>query len=152
MQISPANVRPLLFFYDSPVIVLRRAHRGCCLPFSFAEPILDVLAKGAVLCIDELNINLHPKLVQFLVELFHDQKSNPKNAQLIFTTHETTILTQDIFRRDQVWFCDKNREQASELYPLSDFCPKKGKENLELGYLSGRYGALPLVRSFSEVQ
>lgn len=110
------------------------------------------MAKGAVLCIDELNINLHPKLVQFLVELFHDQKSNPKNAQLIFTTHETTILTQDIFRRDQVWFCDKNREQASELYPLSDFCPKKGKENLELGYLSGRYGALPLVRSFSEVQ
>ena len=120
--------------------------------FSFAEPILDVLTKGAILCIDELNINLHPKLVHFLIELFHDQKSNTKNAQLIFTTHETTILTQDIFRRDQIWFCDKNREQASELYPLSDFCPKKGKENLELGYLSGRYGALPLVRSFREVQ
>uniref|UniRef100_UPI0025CFFC6B AAA family ATPase n=1 Tax=uncultured Ruminobacter sp. TaxID=538947 RepID=UPI0025CFFC6B len=120
--------------------------------FSFAEPILDVLANGSVLCIDELNVNLHPKLVQFLVELFHDPKANPKNAQLIFTTHETTILTQEIFRRDQIWFCDKDREQASFLYPLSDFSPKKGKENLELGYLSGRYGALPLVRSFYGVQ
>ena len=120
--------------------------------FSFAEPVLDVLSNGSVLCIDELNVNLHPKLVQFLVELFHDPKANPKNAQLIFTTHETTILTQEIFRRDQIWFCDKNREQASFLYPLSDFSPKKGKENLELGYLSGRYGALPLVRSSYGVQ
>lgn len=120
--------------------------------FSFAEPILNILSNGSVLCIDELNVNLHPKLVQFLVELFHDPKANPKNAQLIFTTHDTTILTQEIFRRDQIWFCDKNKEQASFLYPLSDFSPKKGKENLELGYLSGRYGALPLIHSFYGVQ
>ena len=119
--------------------------------FSFAEPILNILSNGSVLCIDELNVNFHPKLVQFLVELFHDPKTNPQNAQLIFTTHDTIILTQKIFRRDQIWFCDKNREQASFLYPLSDFSPKKGKENLEQGYLSGRYGALPLVSSFYEV-
>ncbi|MBQ8706798.1 MAG: ATP-binding protein [Succinivibrionaceae bacterium] len=120
--------------------------------FSFAEPILNILSNGDVLCIDELNVNLHPKLVHFLVELFHDPKANPKNAQLIFTTHDTTILTQKIFRRDQIWFCDKNKEQASFLYPLSDFSPKKGKENLEQGYLSGRYGALPLVRSFCGIE
>lgn len=122
--------------------------------FSFAEPILKVLNspdlnKGAVLCIDELNVNLHPKLVKFLVELFHDKKINKNNAQLLFTTHETSILTQEIFRRDQVWFCDKDKEQCSILYPISDFSPKKDKSNLELGYLSGRYGALPLLRSFS---
>lgn len=118
--------------------------------FAFAGPFLDVLKNGYVLCVDELNANLHPKLVQFLVELFHNKNTNPNNAQLIFTTHETAILTQDIFRRDQIWFCERNKEQASELYSLSDFCPKKGKENLELGYLSGRYGALPFINSFKE--
>ena len=97
-----------------------------------------------------MNVNLHPKLVQFLVELFHSKESNTKNAQLIFTTHETSILTQDVFRRDQIWFCERSKEQSSVLYPLSDFSPKKGKENLELGYLSGRYGALPLLAHFLE--
>lgn len=120
--------------------------------FAFAGPILDVLKNGYVLCIDELNVNLHPKLVQFLVELFHSKESNTKNAQLIFTTHETSILTQDVFRRDQIWFCERSKEQSSVLYPLSDFSPKKGKENLELGYLSGRYGALPFISTFFGVQ
>lgn len=120
--------------------------------FAFAGPILDVLRNGYVLCIDELNVNLHPKLVKFLVELFHHPESNPKNAQLIFTTHETSILTQDVFRRDQIWFCERSKEQSSILYPLSDFSPKKGKENLELGYLSGRYGALPFISTFNGVK
>ncbi len=117
--------------------------------FSFAEPVLTALSNGSVLCADDLDQYLHPKLVQFLVELFHDPKTNPKNAQLLFTAHDTTILSQELFRRDQIWLCDKTKEQASFLYPLSDFSPKKGKENLEQGYLSGRYGALPLVRSFA---
>lgn len=116
--------------------------------FSFAGPILDVLENGRVLCIDELNVNLHPKLVKFLIELFHNEKTNPKNAQLVFTTHETSILNQEVFRRDQIWFCERNEKQFSILYPLSDFSPKKGKENLELGYLSGRYGALPFIQEF----
>lgn len=120
--------------------------------FAFAGPILDVLKNGYVLCVDELDVKLHPKLVQFLVELFHSKESNPKNAQLIFTTHETSILTQDVFRRDQIWFCERSKEQASVLYPLSDFSPKKGKENLELGYLSGRYGALPVISTFFGMQ
>ena len=81
-----------------------------------------------------------------MVELFHNKKTNPKNAQLIFTTHETSILSQDVFRRDQIWFCERNQEQETIVYPLSDFSPKKGKENLEAAYLSGRYGALPFVR------
>ncbi|WP_200201958.1 AAA family ATPase [Neisseria weaveri] len=115
--------------------------------FAFAGPWLDVLTNGYVLFVDELHDNLHPKLVQFLVGLFHSKKTNPKNAQLIFTTHETSILNQDVFRRDQVWFCERNQEQETVVYPLSDFSPKKGKENLEAAYLSGRYGALPFLRS-----
>ena len=115
--------------------------------FSFAGPWLDTLENGYVMVVDELHDSLHPKMVKYLVELFHDSKTNPKNAQLIFTTHETSILNQDVFRRDQVWFCEKNEEQATELYPLTDFSPRKERENLELGYLSGRYGAIPYVRT-----
>ena len=114
--------------------------------FAFAGPWIDALANGLVLFIDELHDNLHPRLVQFLVQLFHDEKTNPHNAQLIFTTHETSILNQEVFRRDQVWFCEKAADQATKLYPLTDFSPRKGRENLELAYLSGRYGALPYIR------
>lgn len=114
--------------------------------FAFAGPWTDTLANGYVLFIDELHDNLHPRLVQFLVRLFHNSETNPKNAQLVFTTHETSILNQDEFRRDQIWFCEKGEDQATTLYPLTDFSPRKGRENLELAYLSGRYGALPYVR------
>ena len=114
--------------------------------FAFAGPWVDSLANGYVLFIDELHDNLHPRLVQFLVQLFHSSETNPKNAQLIFTTHETSILNQEVFRRDQIWFCEKGEDQATTIYPLTDFSPRKGRENLELAYLSGRYGALPYVR------
>jgi uncharacterized protein len=114
--------------------------------FSFAGPWIDALANGAVLFIDELHDNLHPRLVRFLVELFHSNATNPHNAQLIFSTHETSILNQEALRRDQIWFCEKDKLQATTLYPLTDFSPRKGRENLELAYLSGRYGALPYIR------
>lgn len=113
--------------------------------FAFAGPWIDALDNGYVLFIDELHDNLHPALVRFLVELFHCRDSNPKNAQLIFTTHETSILNQGVFRRDQIWFCDKDQNQATTLYPLTDFSPRKCRENLELAYLSGRYGAVPFI-------
>lgn len=115
--------------------------------FSFAGPWLDALKNGYVLCIDELHDNLHPKMVQFLVSLFHNNQTNPNNAQLIFTTHETSILNQDVFRRDQIWFCEKNNDQSTKVFPLTDFNPRKGRENLEANYLAGRYGALPYLRN-----
>lgn len=114
--------------------------------FSFAGPWLDTLKNGYVLFVDELHDNLHPRLVQFLVELFHSDETNPNNAQLVFTTHETTILNQEVFRRDQIWFCEKGDNHATSVYPLTDFSPRKGRENLELSYLAGRYGAVPYVR------
>ena len=113
--------------------------------FALAGPIIDILENGYVLFFDELHGSLHPKMVRFLVDLFHDEKTNPNNAQLIFTSHETSILSQDVFRRDQIWFCEKDKEQATILYSLTDFSPRKGRENLEAGYLSGRYGALPYL-------
>ncbi len=113
--------------------------------FSFAGPWIDVLERGRVLTVDELHNSLHPKLVEHLVNLFNNKKTNPNNAQLIFTTHETSILNQDALRRDQIWFCEKDKFQATRIYPLSDFRPRKGRENLEMMYLSGRYGAVPYI-------
>jgi AAA15 family ATPase/GTPase len=103
---------------------------------AFAGPWLSALSKGRLLLIDELHDNLHPLLARYLVELFHSPKTNPKGAQLVFTTHETSILSQDVFRRDQIWFCERDEHQATQLYPLSDFRPRKGIENLERSYLA----------------
>lgn len=119
--------------------------------FALAGPWLDTLENGYILVIDELHDNLHPLMVKFLVSLFHNPETNPKNAQLIFTTHDTSILNQEVFRRDQIWFCEKDTHQVTTVYPLTDFSPRKGVENLERGYLSGRYGALPYLTSIKAV-
>jgi hypothetical protein len=118
--------------------------------FCYAGPWMDTLANGHVMVVDELHDNLHPLLVQYLVAMFHNPDLNPHGAQLIFTTHETSILNQDLFRRDQVWFCERGEDQSTRLYPLSDFAVRKGTENIERGYLSGRYGALPFLKAITE--
>lgn len=111
-----------------------------------AGPVLDILRKGLTLVVDELDTSLHTLLVRRLVQLFHDANLNKNGAQLIFTTHDTSLLdAADLFRRDQIWLVEKERDQASRLYGLSEFSPRKN-EALERGYLMGRYGGLPLLR------
>lgn len=110
--------------------------------FALAGPWLDVLDNGFVLLVDELDTSLHPLLIRFLLNLLHNPETNRHNAQLVFTTHDTTVLDQTLMRRDQVWFVEKDAENATRLYPLSDYKPRKG-EALQKGYLYGRYGALP---------
>ena len=110
--------------------------------FALAGPWLDVLDNGFVLFVDELDTSLHPLLVRFLLNLLHNPETNRHNAQLVFTTHDTTVLDQTLMRRDQVWFVEKDAENATRLYPLSDYKPRKG-EALQKGYLYGRYDALP---------
>ncbi len=113
-------------------------------------PILDILDNGLTLVIDELDTSLHTLLVRRLVQLFHDSATNPAGAQLIFTTHDTSLLSaDDLLRRDQVWFVEKDREQASSLYALAEFSPRKN-EALERGYLTGRYGGLPFLHEWSK--
>ena len=112
-----------------------------------AGPILDILDKGLTLVVDELDTSLHTLLVQALVRLFHRPEANIGGAQLIFTTHDTSLLdAYGLFRRDQIWFVEKRPDQSSTLYPLLDFSPRKN-EALERGYLQGRYGALPFLRT-----
>lgn len=108
-------------------------------------PVLDILNKGLTLVIDELDTSLHTLLVRELVRLFHRPDANHAGAQLIFTTHDTSLLdSPDLFRRDQVWFVEKDWEQASALSALSEFSPRKN-EALERGYLMGRYGGVPFL-------
>jgi AAA15 family ATPase/GTPase len=110
-------------------------------------PILDILNKGLTLVVDELDTSLHTLLVQALVRLFHRPEVNTGGAQLIFTTHDTSLLdAYGLFRRDQIWFVEKRPDQSSSLYPLLDFSPRKN-EALERGYLQGRYGALPYLHN-----
>jgi len=112
---------------------------------AFIGPWIDTLENGYILVIDELHDNFHPLMVRFLIELFHSDETNPKNAQLIFTSHETSVMTQEIFRRDQIWFCEK-KNKATELYSLVEFKIRKGVTDIEKGYFSGRYGALPYFK------
>jgi uncharacterized protein len=112
--------------------------------FALSGVIFDVLERGSLLAIDELDRSLHPHLVRKIVEIFQNPEVNKKGAQLIFTTHDTTLLDTSLLRRDQIWFAEKMSDQSSELVPLSDFSPRKG-EAIEKGYLAGRYGGVPIL-------
>lgn len=112
--------------------------------FNLAGPLFNIFERGQVLIVDELDRSLHPLLVYQLIEMFQDQEINKNNAQLIFTTHNTSILTNTLLRRDQIWFTEKANNQASKLFPLTNFALRKS-EAIERGYLSGRYGALPIL-------
>lgn len=112
--------------------------------FQAAGAWLKVLAEGEVILFDELDTSLHPLIIRYLVEQFHSPTANPRHAQLVFSTHNTSLLDMDLFRRDQIWFLERGQKAASRLYPLTDFKPRQG-EALERGYLRGRYGALPVV-------
>ncbi|TXH29462.1 MAG: ATP-binding protein, partial [Burkholderiaceae bacterium] len=107
--------------------------------FAFAGPWLDVMKHSRVLVVDELDSSLHPLVVRHLVSLLLHADSQ---AQLLFTTHDTTLLSQKLLRRHQVWFFEKNDAREARLYPLSDFSPREN-EAVERGYLNGRYGGIP---------
>jgi hypothetical protein len=129
-------------------LTLAEESKGTQTLFRMALPLLEVTASGGVLVVDELELSLHPMLAAQIVRQFNDPLTNPKNAQLIFTTHDTNllgnVLGDPLLRRDQVWFTEKDKEGATRLYPLTDYKPRK-PENLERGYLQGRYGAIPFL-------
>ncbi len=107
-----------------------------------------VIQGGYPIFIDELNAKLHPLLVRLLLNMFSNPETNPNNAQLIFTTHDSWLMKKDILRRDEIWFTNKNEYGVSELYSLVEFKDDNGKnirndENYEKNYLLGKYGAIP---------
>jgi hypothetical protein len=130
---------------------LQEESRGTQTLFYMALPVFRALREGGVLLVDELERSLHPSLARKIIQQFNDPVANPKNAQIIFTTHDTnllgTTLGEPALRRDQVWLTEKDAEGATVLYPLTDYKPRKA-ENIERGYLQGRYGAIPFLGDF----
>ena len=113
--------------------------------FVIGGNILEALEHGRVLVIDEFEKNLHPSITRFLIQLFHNPLVNKKNAQLIFATHDVTQLSTDHFRRDQVWFTEKNEYGATSLYRCSDIPGIRLGTPLDKWYATGRFGATPII-------
>ena len=120
--------------------------------FSLYPVLQEVLKKGSVLFVDELNAKLHPLLVRNFILTFLNSELNPNHAQLVFTTHDTWQLSNDLLRRDAVWFTDKDANGISSLYSLADFKNEDGSkirkdESFEKNYLLGKYGAIPILKN-----
>lgn len=118
--------------------------------FRLAGPVLDCLRNGYVVAVDELDAKLHPLLTKAIVSLFNSAELNPRNAQLVFATHDTNLLHYGNLRRDQVWFAEKTDRAATSLYSLAEFKLPEGAKvrndaALEKNYIQGRYGAIPYL-------
>ena len=125
--------------------------------FYLFDSLMEGLREGKVLFIDELDAKLHPLLTRYIINLFHNKEKNISNGQLIYSTHDTINLNKETFRRDEIWFAQKNGEGVSELYSLSDYVvtDKNGNEkkvrndaSYSKDYLTGRYGAVPILKEF----
>ena len=121
--------------------------------FALSGPILDVIENGYTLVIDELDSQLHPNLVCKIVSLFNSKEFNKKNAQLIFNTHDTNLLSSGLFRRDQIWFTNKDKYGEAKLYSLADFKSDEVRKNepYEDNYIKGKYGAIPFLGFFDSL-
>lgn len=123
--------------------------------FALYRSLVDCLTQGSVLFVDELDAKLHPLLLRYVINMFHNPEVNKRNAQLIYTTHDIYTLTRDTFRRDQIWFAEKDNKGISTLYSLAEY--KKDDKKIRndatynKDYLLGRYGAVPLLKEFKIV-
>ena len=127
--------------------------------FHLFDFFMDALRNGMVLFIDELDAKLHPLLTRYIINLFHNSETNIGNGQLIYSTHDTVNLNKETFRRDEIWFTEKNRDGVSEMYALSDYILDDDENNksskkvrndatYNKDYLTGRYGAIPVLEEF----
>lgn len=120
--------------------------------FALSGPVLETLKNGEILIVDELANKLHPNLTKKLIKIFNSKDKNPNNAQLVFNAHDTGLLNADLFRRDQIWFTEKDQYGAVVLYALSDFKTNtvRKEDNFEKNYIKGRYGAVPYLSDFEK--
>jgi hypothetical protein len=118
--------------------------------FALAGLLADTLRAGQILVIDEFDARLHPLITQAIIGLFNSPKTNPHHAQLIFTTQDTNLLDRRFFRRDQVWFTEKDRQGATQLYSLAEF---RVRNDASFGrdYIRGKYGAVPYVGELGRI-
>ena len=128
--------------------------------FHLFDFFMDALKKGMVLFVDELDAKLHPILTRYIINLFHNSEKNIGNGQLIYSTHDTVNLNKETFRRDEIWFAEKDKNGISEIYSLSDYIMEDENGNAKKvrndatynkDYLTGRYGAIPVLEEFNIV-
>jgi AAA15 family ATPase/GTPase len=125
--------------------------------FNMSGPVFDVLHDGGILVVDELDASLHPLLTLAITKLFNSQEHNLKNAQLIFATHDTNLLSYGNYRRDQIYFVEKDKYGASDLYSLVEYKEEgatktvRKDRSFEKDYIQGRYGAIPFIGNLSNI-
>ena len=128
--------------------------------FHLFDFFMDALKNGMVLFVDELDAKLHPLLTRYIINLFHNSETNKGNGQLIYSTHDTVNLNKETFRRDEIWFAEKDKDGISEIYALSDYILEDDKNTgkkvrndatYNKDYLTGRYGAIPVLEDFDIV-
>lgn len=128
--------------------------------FHLFDFLMDALKNGMVLFVDELDVKLHPLLTRYIINLFHNSETNKGNGQLIYSTHDMVNLNKETFRRDEIWFAEKDKNGVSEIYSLSDYIiededgnAKKVRNDATYNkdYLTGRYGAIPVLEEFDVV-
>ncbi|MCI8362178.1 MAG: ATP-binding protein [Clostridia bacterium] len=126
--------------------------------FHLFDFLMDTLRNGMVLFVDELDAKLHPLLTRYIINLFHNSEKNIGNGQLIYSTHDTVNLNKETFRRDEIWFAEKDKNGVSEIYSLSDYIMEDENGNAKKirndatynkDYLTGRYGAIPVLEEFN---
>lgn len=115
--------------------------------FSLGGKILYAIEKGVTIFVDELETSLHPFLCKLLVSLFQNKKINKLNAQIIFTTHDTNLLDKYLFRKDQIWFAEKNEVGSTTMYSLQDFNDVREDTPFDKWYLAGKFGGIPDLES-----
>lgn len=133
-------------------IPLAMESAGTLKMFALYSELQEVISRGSVLFIDELNARLHPLLVRNFIMIFLNNETNFNHAQLIFTTHDTWQLSSQLLRRDEIWFTEKDKQGISTLYSLADFIDEDGSrirkdESYEKNYLLGKYGAIPMLKT-----
>ncbi|QMW06150.1 AAA family ATPase [Spirosoma foliorum] len=124
--------------------------------FDLSGSIFDTLEDSGVLIVDELDAKLHPLMTQAIIRLFNQPELNPNNAQLIFATHDTNLLSGKLFRRDQIYFTEKDQYGATSLYSLVEYQEEDGTKvrkdrSFEEDYIRGRYGAIPFIGDLSKL-
>lgn len=133
-----------------PFSLLNDESLGTLRLFELAGPIMDVLEFGFTFFADEMHASLHPLLLRALVSLLQNPKLNKKGAQLIFTSHDVTLFHPELFRRDQIWFTERDECGVSKLYSLWDYKPRK-HESIQTRYLKGRYGGIPYIEDLARL-
>lgn len=128
------------------VLPLREESAGTNVLFALGGIILKRLERGGVLFFDELDNSLHPKLSKFLVRLFNNPKTNSYNAQLILATHEVTLLDKDVFRKDQIWFCEKDEFGATDIFSAKEFEGVRDDTPFDKWYMNGKFGGHPKIK------